>query len=89
VTRRCLKLSNEGKYPADVEIELHYSDDSWSPTVSANDARKLETVMLTLRRGCVAEAAEPRGVTALDASSLSIHKIEIRCPHEEAGRNTS
>jgi hypothetical protein len=58
VTRTRLELVHEGKYAAEVEIELHYSDDSWSPTLSADDARKLETVMLALRRGDIAEAAK-------------------------------
>lgn len=52
------KLIHEGKYAAEVEIELHYSDESWSPTMSADDARKLEAVMLALRRGDVAAAAK-------------------------------
>jgi hypothetical protein len=55
--KKSTKLIHEGKYAAEVEIELHYSDESWSPTMSANDARKLETVMLALRRGDVVEAS--------------------------------
>ena len=55
--RKSIKLVHEGKYAAEVEIELHYSDDSWSPTMSADDARKLETVTLALRHGDLAEAA--------------------------------
>ena len=58
MTRKSTKLIHEGKYAAEVEIELHYSDDSWSPTMSADDARKLETVMLALRCGDIAEAAK-------------------------------
>jgi len=58
VTRRRLEFIREGKYAAEVEIELHYSDDSWSPTMSGDDACKLETVMLALRRGDIAEAAK-------------------------------
>lgn len=58
MTRKSIKLIHEGKYAAEVEIELHYSDESWSPTMSAGDARKLETVMLALRRGDVSEAAK-------------------------------
>ncbi len=57
-TRKSTEYIHEDKYAAEVEIELHYTDDSWSPTMSANDARKLETVMLALRRGDVAEAAK-------------------------------
>lgn len=58
MTRKSTKLIHEGKYAAEVEIDLHYSDDSWSPTMSADDARKLEKVMLALRRGDVTEAAK-------------------------------
>ena len=56
--RKSIKLIHEGKYAAEVEIELEYTDESWSPTMSADDARKLETVMLALRRGDLAEAAK-------------------------------
>jgi hypothetical protein len=58
MTRKSIKLIHEGKYAAEVEIELHYTDDRWSPTMSADDARKLETVMLALRRGDITEAAK-------------------------------
>lgn len=58
MTKNSIKLIHEGKYAAEVEIELHYSEDSWSPTMTANDARKLEIVILALRRGDVAEAAK-------------------------------
>jgi len=57
-TRKSVKLIHEGKYAAEVPIELHYSDESWSPTMSANDALKLDTVRLALRRGDIAEAAK-------------------------------
>lgn len=57
-TRRSKELIHEGRFAAEVEIELEYSDESWSPTMSADDARKLETVMLALRRGDVTEAAK-------------------------------
>jgi hypothetical protein len=49
---------HEGKYAAEVPIELHDSDESWSPTMSLDDARRLETVRLALRRGDLAEAAK-------------------------------
>jgi hypothetical protein len=56
--RKSVELIHEGKYAAEVPIELHYSDESWSPTMSLEDARKLETVQLALRRGDIAEAAK-------------------------------
>jgi len=58
MTRTSTKLIHEGKYAAEVTIELVYSDESWSPTMSLDDARKLETVRLALQRGDVAEAAK-------------------------------
>ena len=57
-TRKSKELIHEGKYAAEVVIDLLYTDESWSPTMSADDARKLETVMLALRRGDIAEAAK-------------------------------
>jgi hypothetical protein len=56
--RKTTKLIHEGKYAAEVPIELLYSEDSWSPTMSLEDARKLETVQLALQRGDVAAAAK-------------------------------
>ena len=56
--RKSKELIREGKYAAEVEIELHYSDESWSPTMSGDDARKLDAVRLALRRGDIAEAAK-------------------------------
>jgi hypothetical protein len=56
--RKTTEPIHEGKYAAEVAIELIYSEDSWSPTMSLEDARKLETVRLALRRGDVAEAAK-------------------------------
>jgi len=58
VTRSRREFIHEGKYAAEVAIELVYSDESWSPTMSLDAARKLDTVRLALRRGDIAEAAK-------------------------------
>jgi hypothetical protein len=57
-TRKRTKLIHEGKYAAEVVVELEYSDESWSPTMSLEDARKLDTVRQALKRGDVAEASK-------------------------------
>jgi len=57
-TRKSIELIHERGYAAEIEIELHYTDESWSPTMSADDARKLEAVRLALRCGDIAEAAK-------------------------------
>jgi len=56
--RNSTELVHEGKYAAEVSIEFHYSDESWSPTMSIDDAKKLEAVRLALKRGDIAEAAK-------------------------------
>ena len=58
MTRTRQEFIHEGKYAAEVTIELEYSDESWSPTMSADDARKLDAVRLALRAGNIAEAAK-------------------------------
>jgi hypothetical protein len=45
--RKSTKLIREGKYAAQVDIEYWY-DDCWSPTMSIDDAYKLERVRLVL-----------------------------------------
>ena len=57
-TERTIKLIHEGKYAAQVTVELEYTDEAWSPTMSLDDARKLDAVRLALRRGDIAEAAK-------------------------------
>jgi hypothetical protein len=65
--RRRIKteLVHEGRYAAELDVELEYSDESWSPTMSLDDARKLERVRLALRRGDPAEAAKDARVFEL------------------------
>jgi hypothetical protein len=55
--RTAVELVREGKYAAEVTIELMDDGESWSPTMSLDDARKLETVRLALRTDNIAEAA--------------------------------
>jgi hypothetical protein len=57
-TRKSKEIIHEGHYAAEVDIELQYGDESWSPTMSLGDAQKLEVVRLALRRGDIAEAAK-------------------------------
>jgi hypothetical protein len=56
--RKTVELVHEGKYAAEVPVELIEEDDGWSPYLSFEDAQKLETVRLALRAGDVAKAAK-------------------------------
>ena len=57
MTRKSIKLIHEGKYAAEVPVELIEDDTAWSPYLSPADVRKLDAVRLALRRGDIAEAA--------------------------------
>ena len=58
MTRKSRELIHEGKYAAEVPVELIEDDTAWSPYLSPDEARKLDTVRLALRRGDIAEAAK-------------------------------
>jgi hypothetical protein len=55
--RKTVKLVREGKYAAEVTIELIDDENSWSPTMSLDDARKLDAVRIALRAGDLAAAS--------------------------------
>ena len=55
--RRISKLVHEGDYVAEVEVELIYTDEGWSPYLSLSDAQKLDEVREALRRGELEVAA--------------------------------
>ncbi len=58
MTRKSIKLIHEGKYAAEVPVELIEDDTAWSPYLSPEDVCKLDAVRLALRAGNVAEAAK-------------------------------
>lgn len=55
--RHISKLVHEGEYVAEVEVELIYTDEGWSPYLSLNDAQKLDDVRAALRHGDLGAAA--------------------------------
>ena len=50
------KLVREGEYVAEVDVELMYTDEGWSPYLSLDDAYKLDDVREALRLGDVKAA---------------------------------
>ncbi|MFH1793480.1 MAG: hypothetical protein ABIF45_03190 [Pseudomonadota bacterium] len=58
VTRTKIELVREGKYAAEVSVELIEEEGGWSPYLSLEDARKLESVRLALRDGNITEASK-------------------------------
>jgi hypothetical protein len=55
--RRRVKLVREGRYVAEVDVELIEDDTGWSPYLSAEDAYKLDDVRDALRRQDIKAAA--------------------------------
>ena len=62
---KSIKHVHEGKYVADVQIDLHYDDTAWSPTLTPADVQKLERVRLALRRGDIKAASKEAKVFEL------------------------
>jgi len=52
-----VKLVQEGRYVAEVEIDLIQDEMGWSPYLSPEDAYKLDDVREALRNGNLAEAS--------------------------------
>lgn len=65
VTRRTVKLIREGKFAAEVPVDLIEDDTGWSPYLSPGDVQKLDRVRLALRSGDHAEAAKDARVFEL------------------------
>ena len=56
--RKRTKFIHDGKYAAEVEIEVLDSADEWSPYLSLEEAYKLDDVRNALRQGDIETAAK-------------------------------
>lgn len=63
--RKHIKYVHEGKYVAQVEVELIDTDDGWSPYLSLDDAYKLDDVRKALIEGDLARALKMAQVFTL------------------------
>jgi len=52
------KLIHEGKYIAEVDIELIENNEGWSPYLSVEDAYKLDDIRDALRRDDIKKASQ-------------------------------
>jgi len=68
--RRHTKLVREGQYAAEVEVELTETADGWSPSLSLDDAYKLDEVRQALRRGDIQAASRLARVFSLTLISV-------------------
>jgi hypothetical protein len=58
MTRLSKEFIHEGRYCAEIQVELIEDDTAWSPYFSPAQVHKLEAAREALRRGDVAEAAK-------------------------------
>ncbi len=63
--QRRTKLVHEGRYIAEVDVELLFTDDEWSPYLSVDDAYKLDDVRDALKKGDVVAASRQARVFTL------------------------
>lgn len=56
--QRRTKLVHEGRYIAEVDVELLVTDDEWSPYLSVEHAYKLDDVRDALKKGNIAVASQ-------------------------------
>jgi len=65
MTRKRTKIVHEGKYIAEVDVELLEDETGWSPYLSLDDAYKLDDVREALRRGDITAASRSSRVFSL------------------------
>ena len=68
--RRSTKLIHEGRYVAEVDVELLDANEGWSPYLSLEDALKLDDVRAALREGDLKRAARLSRVFTLSPVSF-------------------
>ena len=64
-TRKRTNIVREGKYVAEVDVELLEDETGWSPYLSLDDAYKLDDVREALRRGDITAASRSSRVFSL------------------------
>lgn len=69
--RHRVKFVHEGRYVAEVDVELLDDETEWSPYLSVEDAYKLDDVRDALRRGDIAAAAKLARVFSLQPAAVS------------------
>jgi len=71
MSRKASKFLREGKYAAEVPVNWIEDETAWSPYLSPEDARTLDSVRLALRRGDIAEASKYGRVFELKPVALT------------------
>jgi len=70
-TRKRVKYIHEGKYAAEVDVDLIEDETEWSPYLSVEDAEKLDDVRAALARGDIEEASKKARIYTLHPVAAS------------------
>ena len=70
-TRKRTKYIHEGRYVAEVDVDLLEDDAGWSPSLTVKDACRLDDVRDALRRGDLSAAAALARVYKLEPVAAS------------------
>jgi len=70
-TRKRTKYVHEGRYVAEVDVELLEDDTGWSPYLTVQDACRLDDVRDALRRGDISTASSLARVFKLEPVASS------------------
>jgi hypothetical protein len=68
--RHTIKMVYEGKYVAEVELDMIYSPEGWSPYISLDDANKLDDIREMLKREDIKSAMKLARIYTLTPVSL-------------------
>jgi hypothetical protein len=69
--RTRVKYIHEGRYVAEVTVDLIEDETEWSPYLSVEEAEKLEDIRAALARGDVASASKQARVYTLEPVAVS------------------
>lgn len=69
--RTRVKFIHEGKYAAEVDVEVLEADHEWAPYLSLHDAYKLDDVRDALRRGDLKAASRQARVFTMEPIAAS------------------
>lgn len=72
--RKQLKSIREGKYLAEVSVELLETNESWSPYLSLEDAYKLDDVREALNKNDLEKAMSLAKIYTLEPVSAPVHR---------------
>ncbi len=64
------KFIHEGKYVAEVEVEVMVDDTEWAPYISLEEAYKLDDIRDALKRGDLKEASKQARVYELHSVAV-------------------